>query len=98
MNNSTVTIPLLEYKLMEKRIERKKDEVIYFSWYNYYWTIQTRKLVADMQHNFQDDKEAIRSKFSAQVQAIESNYKKAISLYRLAIWVLVATIIVILLI
>jgi hypothetical protein len=32
------------------------------------------------------------------VEDIADNYKKAISLYRLAIWVLVATIIVILLI
>ncbi len=106
MNISTVTIPLWEYKLMEKRIERKKDEVIYFFSGYYYWNKKQKELLEQADKEIRLKEEEIQylrkntpiKVFPPKIDGSEQieQYEKAISFYRLAIWVLATTIIIIL--
>lgn len=103
---STVTIPLWEYKLMEKRIERKKDEVIYFYSGYYYGTKKQKELLETSDNackKAQEELREIKKHFDCKITENEpseviTSYKKAITRLYFTIWVLIATIIIILLI
>ena len=79
--NSTVTIALSEYKKMEKRLARKKDELISVGYDTYYGTKKQKELVIEMQEHKRQSEEELRKKFSectAAMNRISHNYKKSI--------------------
>lgn len=108
--NSTVTIPLSEYKLMEKRLARKKDELISVRYDTYYWTKKQKELVMEMEEDrrwIQEELRKIKEQFKkvewdgADCKIIQkdpseiiSNYKKAIRNLYMALWISLITIVI----
>lgn len=104
--NSTVTIPLSEYKLMEKRIARKKDEIIPFYYSEYYGTTTQKKLLEasdNARKKAEQELREIKKQFETvkwerivknEPSEVISNYKKAIRNLYIALWISLITIVI----
>jgi len=103
--HSTVTIPLSEYKLMEKRIKRKKDEIIPFYYSEYYGSIKQKELLLksdNARKEAQQELQKIKEQFETikweiiinEPSEVISNYKKAIRNLYIALWISLITIVI----